>query len=282
MDLIHEYRVHRALSLDHRASLGRLWKITWNDLREANVATFWMWGMSELGKRQTELQSTRVGGNNVKQLALSLIAWSLLSPVSFGQKEYPELDEMIEQSAEALDKAGEAWLAALERSAEDGHVEAQAELGRVYYQGYIFVNNRAMKVPKDYSRALKLCQQAAELGHGTAQYGLGKMYYYGMGVPRNYTEAFKWYLKSAMRGVWIAQGELGFMYSNGRGVLQDFVKAYAWLNLAASRGDMGDTWLEAAVSERDRVREEMTPAQVAKAQKLVAELFNRIESSKSE
>ena len=218
----------------------------------------------------------------MRQLVLAAIAWSLLSPVSFGQKEYPELDEMIEQSAEALDKAGEAWLAALERSAEHGHVEAQAELGRVYYQGYIFVNNRAMKVPKDYSRALKLCQHAAELGHGTAQYGLGKMYYYGLGVPKNYTKAFNWYLKSAMRGVWIAQGELGMMYSNGRGVLQDFVQAYAWLNLAASRGDMVDSWLRVAVSQRDRVLEKMTPAQVAEAQKLAAELLNRIESLKSE
>ena len=218
----------------------------------------------------------------MRQLVLAAIALSLLSPLSFGQKEISPLDEIVEQSAEALDKAGEAWLAALEQSAEDGNVAAQAKLGRVYKQGFIIVTNRAMKVPKDYGRALTLCQKAAEQGYPSALHTLGAMYYYGLGVPRNYTEAFKWYLKAAVRGFWPAQADLGFMYSNGRGVLQDFVKAYAWLNLAAAAGDLDDDNLEVSVSERDRVREEMTPAQVAEAQKLAAELLKRIESLKSE
>ena len=63
----------------------------------------------------------------------------------------------------------------------------------------------------------------------------------------------------------------------GEGILQDFVQAYAWLNLAAARSE----W-EWVASVRDQIRNEMTPVQIAEAQKLAAELFKRIESSKSE
>ena len=222
----------------------------------------------------------------MRQLVLAAIAWLLLSPPSFSKNEHDPLDELFREqldlSGRTLDKAGEIWLTALEQSAGDGHVASQAELCEVYSQGFIFVSNKAMRVPEDYSRALTLCQKAAEQGDPSALYVLGKMYYYGLGVPRNYTEAFKWYLEAAMRGDWRAQSALGFMYSNGRGVLQDFVKAYAWLNLAAARGNMGDLWLKVTATERDRVRKEMTPSQVAEAQRLAAGLLKRIESAKSD
>ena len=217
----------------------------------------------------------------MRRLVLAAIAWSLLSPPSLSQKEYPWLEEIIREKLDALDKAGETWLAALEQSAEDGHIASQAELCTVYSDGFIVVNNKGMKVPLDYSKALKLCRKAAEQGDGRAQYELGEMYYKGKGVPQHYREAFKWYRKAARQGVWIAKGELGMMYYHGIGTLQDYVKAYAWLNLAAARGDMGQVWREIIVSTRDQVREKMTTAQVAEGQKLAAELQERIEASKS-
>ena len=241
--------------------------------------------MPEYGKRQGENKSARVGGNYMRQLVAATIAWLLLSPLSFSQKEYQELDDVLREQLDlagrVLDKAGETWLATLEQSAEVGHVASQGELCQIYSWGVIFVNNKAMRVPEDYSRALLLCRNAAEQSDVGAQYQLGKMHYRGKGVPKNYTEAFKWYLKAAMRGLQIAQSEVGLMYSYGRGVLQDFVKAYAWLNLAAAHGE-DNLWLSVAVSERDRVRKEMTPTQVAEAQKLAAELLKRIESANSD
>ena len=54
------------------------------------------------------------------------------------------------------------------------------------------------------------------------------------------------------------------------------MKAYAWLNLAAAQGD------KMAVERRDRLREKMTAEQVAEAQRLAGEFWERIESSKSE
>ncbi len=55
------------------------------------------------------------------------------------------------------------------------------------------------------------------------------------------------------------------MYFKGRGVPKDDVLAHMWLNLAAVRG------LETARTLRDRLAEEMTPAQVANAQRLARE-----------
>ena len=72
-----------------------------------------------------------------------------------------------------------------------------------------------------------------------------------------------------------AQFGLGVMYANGEGVLENYVKAYAWWNLAAAQGHKG------AIKAKASLRKDMTTEQVAEAQKLSAELYNRIESSKS-
>ena len=66
------------------------------------------------------------------------------------------------------------------------------------------------------------------------------------------------------------------MYANGEGVLENYVKAYAWWNLAAAQGHKD------AIKAKASLRKDMTTEQVAEAQKLSVELYNRIESSKSE
>lgn len=55
--------------------------------------------------------------------------------------------------------------------------------------------------------------------------------------------------------------ELGMMYCLGRDVSQDYVTAHKWFNLAAMKGS------EAARSYRRELAVEMTPAQVAEAQR---------------
>ena len=55
--------------------------------------------------------------------------------------------------------------------------------------------------------------------------------------------------------------ELGMMYCLGRDVLQDYVTAHKWFNLAALKGS------EDARIYRRELALEMTPAQVAEAQK---------------
>ena len=97
----------------------------------------------------------------------------------------------------------------------------------------------------------------------------------------------KWYRKAAEQGYAFAQSQLGEMYAKGEGVERDYVKAYAWSSLAAAL--VGEEAITARGLGREGeettlkpwLRKQMTPAQIAEAQKLAAELWERIESSKS-
>ena len=59
------------------------------------------------------------------------------------------------------------------------------------------------------------------------------------------------------------------MYGTGAGVPQDYVQAHMWSNLAASRSTGEDR--ERAVRIRDRVAGELTPDDLAEAQRLARE-----------
>jgi hypothetical protein len=84
-------------------------------------------------------------------------------------------------------------------------------------------------------------------------------------VPQNYAEAVKWYRKAADQGLAGAQNMLGFMYDLGHGVPQNYVRAHMWFNLAAAQGNQD------AAGVRDLFEQDMTPAQLAEAQKLARE-----------
>ena len=63
------------------------------------------------------------------------------------------------------------------------------------------------------------------------------------------------------------------MYALGTGVPEDYVRAYAWSNIAAASGG------EDAIELRDDLRGHMTPSQIAEAQKLSTEIFERIQGN---
>ncbi len=146
--------------------------------------------------------------------------------------------------------------------AEQGHAEAQYNLGIMY--------NKGRGVPQDYAAAVGWWRKAAEQGDAAAQHNLGLMYHNGEGTPQDYAAAVKWYRKAAAQGYALAQTNLGFMYHLGRGVPQDYVQAHMWYNLAASRSPPGEE-RDRAVKNRDIVAEKMTPAQISEAQKLARE-----------
>ncbi len=62
---------------------------------------------------------------------------------------------------------------------------------------------------------------------------------------------------------------LGLMYQDGQGVPQDYVEAHMWLNLATaqSSGEDRDRYMKT----RDTLAEEMTPEQIAEAQRRARE-----------
>ena len=117
----------------------------------------------------------------------------------------------------------------------------------------------------DYAAALGIIRPLAEEGNVAAQFNLGVMFQLSHGVPQDNEAAVSWYRKAAEQGLAQAQYNLGVMYANGEGVAQDYAAAHMWFNLAAANRNRN------AVKARDIVAAQLTPAQIAEAQKLARE-----------
>jgi len=141
--------------------------------------------------------------------------------------------------------------------AQQGSASAQFSLGFMYDNGE--------GVAQDYAEAARWYKLAAAQGDAIAQYNLALKFKDGRGVVQDYAEAVRWYKLAAAQGVAYAHNNLGFMYGAGRGVTQDYVKSHMWYNLAAVNGD------GTAVKNRDIIAANMTPQQIAEAQKLARE-----------
>jgi uncharacterized protein len=111
-------------------------------------------------------------------------------------------------------------------------------------------------------------QALAEHGDAEAELNLGVLYDRGDGVPKDSAEAATWYRKAAEQGSALAQHHLGLMYEEGEGVPKDLVTAYMWLNLAAAQGDEKSDFSKYMRSDLEK---QMTPGQIAEAQKLSKE-----------
>jgi TPR repeat protein len=98
-----------------------------------------------------------------------------------------------------------------------------------------------------------------------SQYLLGSAYFVGIETPRDYEEAAKWYRRAADQGHPEAQFRLGSMYYLGQGVPKSIVLSEMWFILSAVQGP------DYARQVRDTTEQEMTPAQIAEAQKLARE-----------
>jgi TPR repeat protein len=145
--------------------------------------------------------------------------------------------------------------------AEQGDARARTVLGLLHLNG--------RGVPKDEVQAERWFRLAAEEGDAQAQFHLGNLYSEGLGVPQDYAEAVKWYRLAAGQGNPQAQYNLGLWYATGEGGALDIVRAHMWFNLAAARFPASDTRnRDLATKNRDLVAKNMTPEQIAEAQKL--------------
>ena len=79
------------------------------------------------------------------------------------------------------------------QQAEQGHADAQRNLGAMYYYGD--------GVRQDYTLARQWFEKAANQGDAAAQTFLGLMYHIGNGVREDYTQARQWYEKAAKDGL---------------------------------------------------------------------------------
>jgi TPR repeat protein len=156
------------------------------------------------------------------------------------------------------------YAAALQLSrplADQGDARAQSILGLIYYGG--------RGVPQDDNEAVKWFRRAADQDDVFGNFYLGVMFADGRGVPQDYAEAAKWYRLAADLGDAQSQYNLGLAYAKGEGVSRDNVSAHMWFNLAAARFPASDLRSRsAAVRNRDLMAGNMTPEQLAEAQKL--------------
>jgi TPR repeat protein/tRNA A-37 threonylcarbamoyl transferase component Bud32 len=114
-------------------------------------------------------------------------------------------------------------------AAEQGHAEAQFELGKLHEEGG--------DVPEDKAEAARWYRMAAEQGHPRAQVNLGWLYRMGEGVPEDLAEAARWFRKAAEQGDTYGQERLAWMYRKGYGVPKDYEEAARWYRMAAEQGD---------------------------------------------
>lgn len=152
----------------------------------------------------------------------------------------------------------------LRKSAEGGDPSAQNKLGLLYYEG--------TGVPQDHRRAKEWFEKAIQKGHAGAQVNLGTLYLRGEGAPQSAQMALFWFSRAAAQEDALAFAKLGLMYAQGRGVLQDFIQAHMWYNLSAARGEMR------SAEARDALARQMTPIQIAEAQRLAREWKPREET----
>ena len=138
--------------------------------------------------------------------------------------------------------------------AEQGDALAQYHLGVLYRKG--------RGVPQDDVQARQWYDKAAVQGHAKAQYNLGTLYFNGEGVPKDYRQALRWFRLAADQREAIAQTKIAIMYEDGLGVPHDLVQAYKWYSLAITSGDKPADLL------RKSLADQMTPPQIAEAQKL--------------
>ncbi|KAG0229820.1 hypothetical protein BGW42_001346 [Actinomortierella wolfii] len=143
------------------------------------------------------------------------------------------------------------------RAAEQGHIDAQYQLGEYLHLG--------KGVVRCYTEAASWYLKAASQGHAEAQIALGWAYQYGLGVDKDEIESDYWYYRAALQGHAKAQDilagqdrhyvasisrcrlaadsgneqeqfNLGLMYKDGLGIKLDRVKAAQWLRRAADQG----------------------------------------------
>jgi uncharacterized protein len=188
---------------------------------------------------------------------LSILPFALLVPACAGDP--PAFENAV------TDRAAETET--LIESAERGTPEDQYNLGMRYERG--------TSVAQSYAEAVHWYRLAAMQGYREGQYKLCELSERGQGVPQNYQEALRWCGLAADQGHGRAMFIIGRLYHTAHGVPHDLVRAHMWYNLATAHGyDDGKKW-------RDRIADEMSPGQVAEAQKLAHEWSVKMNSRQS-
>ena len=161
-------------------------------------------------------------------------------------------DQLLESDAQAA-------LAAYEKAARAGHVEAAYAAGVMYAENF--------DIRPDSDASARWLKQAAEGGHAAAQADYGLLVYQGYGATQSDTDAAAWFRKSAEGGDTEGQFLYAFTLAKGEGAAQNYEGAYYWI-LRSIRGSDAlpeDPYAEDKSALRDRLEANVDPAILARA-----------------
>jgi len=113
--------------------------------------------------------------------------------------------------------------------AENGDVDAQLQLGKLYYYG-----GRGFR--RNYEAAADYFQMAAAENDHNAMAFLGHMHIHGLGVSKNNETALKYLQLAVDKNVPFAWKTLGSLHLHGYAVAKDVEMAVKYLKKAADRG----------------------------------------------
>merc|ERR1719397_224125 len=113
--------------------------------------------------------------------------------------------------------------------AQNGDVDAQLQLGKLYYYG-----GRGFR--RDYEAAAEYFQMAAGENDHDAMAFLGHMHIHGLGVAKNNETALKYLQHAVDKNVPFAMKTLGSMHLHGYVVEKDVEMAVKYLKKASDRG----------------------------------------------
>ena len=143
----------------------------------------------------------------------------------------------------------------LKESAENGDIESQFLLGKMFYERAPDV--LGAEVHPDLKESLYWFERAAHSGHLKAQGNLGMMKLKGVGTAQNLEEGFYWLSKVAESGHAKSKFHVGLMMLVGQGTAKNVSKGLDLLYESANAGDVeaqmtiGSTFLEGNYVERD-------------------------------
>lgn len=113
----------------------------------------------------------------------------------------------------------------LKLAAENGHADAQFDLGSIIYE-----NNEDERGVPNLEGAVKWWKLSADQGHSVAQYHMGEAYMSGHGVNQDLKKAMTMYRLSAAQGHTEARYALARMYCDGKVIGKSNIIAFALFN----------------------------------------------------
>jgi len=143
---------------------------------------------------------------------------------------------------------------ALIAAANQGSLQAQFDLGRIYNRG-------ENGVPKNDAEARRWTERAALAGYAPAMHNLAMFHMEGIGGTPNPQLGVQWFRKAAESGLVDSQYNLARLLEQGQGVSRDPVEAYKWYVITAASGD------EEAKAAAEAIGKTLTPAQRQQAER---------------